>query len=51
VFERHLARNGTLVLKFFLNVSKDEQKKRFLERTTNRPRIEFSAADVNERAH
>ena len=31
-FERHLARNGTLILKFFLNVSKDEQKKRFLER-------------------
>ncbi len=31
-FERYLARNGTLVLKFFLNVSKEEQKKRFLER-------------------
>src|SRR5215472_5270919 len=31
-FERHLARNGTLILKFFLNVSKDEQKRRFLER-------------------
>ena len=31
-FERYLARNGYLVLKFFLNVSRDEQKKRFLER-------------------
>ena len=34
-FERHLVRNGTLILKFFLNVSKDEQKKRFLERLDN----------------
>ena len=31
-FERHLVRNGTVILKFFLNVSKDEQKRRFLER-------------------
>ena len=31
-FERHMARNGTMILKFFLNVSRDEQKKRFLER-------------------
>src|SRR5262245_16887813 len=31
-FERYLARNGTLILKFFLNVSKQEQKRRFLER-------------------
>ena len=31
-FERHLSRNGTLILKFFLHISKDEQKKRFLER-------------------
>src|SRR5215471_2276792 len=31
-FERHLVRNGTVVLKFFLNISKDEQKARFLER-------------------
>ena len=31
-FERHLARNGTLVLKFFLHVSKEEQRKRFLAR-------------------
>ena len=31
-YERYLVRNGTLILKFFLNVSKKEQKKRFLER-------------------
>lgn len=49
-FERHLVRNGTVVLKFFLNVSKGEQKKRFLERL-DRPEKnwKFSAADVTER--
>jgi polyphosphate kinase 2 (PPK2 family) len=31
-FERHLARNGTRIVKFFLNISKEEQRKRFLER-------------------
>jgi PPK2 family polyphosphate:nucleotide phosphotransferase len=51
-FERHLVRSGTVVLKFFLNVSKEEQKKRFLERL-DRPEKnwKFSAADVAERAH
>ncbi|HVJ82566.1 MAG TPA: polyphosphate kinase 2 family protein [Planctomycetia bacterium] len=51
-FERHLARNGTTVLKFFLNVSKAEQKKRFLERL-DRPEKnwKFSAADIAERGH
>ncbi|MDK0748941.1 polyphosphate kinase 2 family protein, partial [Clostridium perfringens] len=34
-FERHLSRNGTKILKFFLNVSKDEQKQRFLARLEN----------------
>jgi len=34
-FERHLTRNGTVVLKFFLNISKDTQQKRFMERLTN----------------
>jgi PPK2 family polyphosphate:nucleotide phosphotransferase len=34
-FEKHLTRNGTLILKFFLHISKDEQKRRFLERLTN----------------
>jgi PPK2 family polyphosphate:nucleotide phosphotransferase len=51
-FERHLARNGTLILKFFLNVSKDEQKKRFLERIDEPAKNwKFSAADVKERTH
>ena len=51
-FERHLVRNGTVVLKFFLNVSKDEQKRRFLERL-NRPEKnwKFSPADLAERGH
>jgi PPK2 family polyphosphate:nucleotide phosphotransferase len=50
--ERYLARNGVVVLKFFLNVSKDEQKKRFLERL-DRPEKnwKFSAADARERQH
>ncbi|MDP2409225.1 MAG: polyphosphate kinase 2 family protein [Pseudolabrys sp.] len=49
-FERHLARNGTLVLKFFLNLSLDEQRKRFLERI-DQPgkRWKFSMGDVSER--
>jgi PPK2 family polyphosphate:nucleotide phosphotransferase len=50
-FERHLARNGTLVLKFFLNISKKEQKKRFLERLDNPEKHwKFSTADLKERA-
>jgi len=48
--EQHLVRNGTIVLKFFLNVSRDEQKRRFLERI-ERPEKnwKFSPADVEER--
>ena len=50
--ERHLVRNGTLVLKFFLNVSKKEQRKRFLERLENPDkRWKFSASDMAERAY
>jgi PPK2 family polyphosphate:nucleotide phosphotransferase len=51
-FERHLVRNGTLILKFFLNVSKDEQKRRFLERL-ERPEKnwKFSPSDLAERGH
>jgi PPK2 family polyphosphate:nucleotide phosphotransferase len=51
-FERHLARNGTLVLKFFLNVSKKEQRQRFLERL-ERPEKnwKFSFGDLEERKH
>ncbi len=51
-FERYLSRNGIVVVKFFLNVSKEEQKKRFMERI-NMPEKnwKFAAADVKERAH
>jgi PPK2 family polyphosphate:nucleotide phosphotransferase len=50
--ERYLSRNGTKVCKFFLNVSKDEQKKRFQERL-DRPdkHWKFSASDAAEREH
>lgn len=49
-FEKHLARNGTLVLKFFLNVSRDEQRKRFLDRIEEPgKRWKFSMGDVAER--
>lgn len=49
-YERHLARNGTLILKFFLNVSRKEQKKRFLERLTRPEKHwKFNAADLEER--
>jgi PPK2 family polyphosphate:nucleotide phosphotransferase len=48
--ERHLARNGTLVLKFFLNISRDEQRKRFLERIDQPDkRWKFAMSDVKER--
>ena len=49
-FERHLARNGTLILKFFLNVSQDEQRRRFLDRVEEpAKRWKFSMGDVAER--
>jgi PPK2 family polyphosphate:nucleotide phosphotransferase len=49
-FERYLTRNGTVVRKFFLHVSKDEQKKRFLERLDNPDKNwKFSANDATER--
>jgi len=49
-FERYLSRNGVLVRKFFLNVSKKEQKKRFLERlNTPEKNWKFAAGDVAER--
>jgi len=48
--ERHLARNGTVVVKFWLNVSKGEQKRRFLSRIDEpHKNWKFSAADVKER--
>ncbi|HOU20841.1 MAG: polyphosphate kinase 2 family protein [Kiritimatiellae bacterium] len=50
--ERYLSRNGVLILKFFLHVSKKEQKKRFLERIENPDKNwKFSAGDVAEREH
>ncbi len=49
-FERYLSRNGIVVRKFFLHVSRDEQKKRFLERVDNPDKNwKFSAADAKER--
>jgi PPK2 family polyphosphate:nucleotide phosphotransferase len=51
-FEKYLVKNGIVVIKFFLNVSKEEQKKRFLKRI-NLPEKnwKFSLADAKERAH
>lgn len=49
--EKHLARNGTVILKFWLNVSKDEQKARFLSRLEEpQKNWKFEAADLAERA-
>jgi PPK2 family polyphosphate:nucleotide phosphotransferase len=49
-FERHLSRNGTVVRKFFLNLSKEEQRKRFLSRIDEPEKNwKFSMADVHER--
>jgi PPK2 family polyphosphate:nucleotide phosphotransferase len=51
-FERHLDRNGTTIVKFFLHVSKAEQKRRFMARLDQPTKLwKFSAADVTERAH
>ncbi|MEH2483108.1 PPK2 family polyphosphate:nucleotide phosphotransferase [Nitrobacteraceae bacterium AZCC 2146] len=50
-FEKYLARNGTVVLKFFLNVSKEEQRLRFLDRLDEPAKNwKFSMADIGERA-
>jgi PPK2 family polyphosphate:nucleotide phosphotransferase len=49
--ERYLARNGTVILKFFLNISKEEQRKRFLDRLEQPSKNwKFSMSDVTERA-
>lgn len=51
-FERYLGNNGVVVRKFFLNVSRKEQKNRFLERIENPDKNwKFSSADVKEREH
>lgn len=50
--EKYLTRNGTIVRKFFLHVSKEEQKKRFLERIDNPEKNwKFSSADAKERGY
>jgi PPK2 family polyphosphate:nucleotide phosphotransferase len=51
-FEKYLHRNGTIVIKFFLNVSKEEQKERFIERIDDPDKNwKFSAADAKERGY
>jgi PPK2 family polyphosphate:nucleotide phosphotransferase len=51
-FEKNLADNGTIILKFFLNVSKKEQKKRFLERIDDTSKNwKFSLSDLKERTY
>ena len=51
-FERHMARSGTVIRKFFLNVSKKEQKNRFLARLDQPEKNwKFSAADIHERKY
>jgi PPK2 family polyphosphate:nucleotide phosphotransferase len=50
-FERYLSRNGTVILKFFLHISKEEQRKRFLDRLEEPSKNwKFSMGDVTERA-
>lgn len=51
-FEQHVSENGTIVLKFFLHLSKEEQKVRFLERIDNPEKNwKFSFGDINERGY
>lgn len=51
-FEQHLRRNGTLILKFFLHISKDEQRRRFLKRLKDPSRYwKFSPSDLVERGY
>jgi len=51
-FEKNVSDNGTVIMKFFLNVSKQEQKKRFLERIDDPSKNwKFSLSDLKERAH
>jgi polyphosphate kinase 2 (PPK2 family) len=51
-FEQHLVRNGTVILKFFLNLSFEEQRRRFLERIGDpNKHWKFSESDLAERGH
>ena len=50
--EKHLARNGTVIVKFWLNVSKQEQKNRFISRIDDQSKNwKFSSGDVKERGY
>lgn len=49
-FEKHMSRNGTIIIKFFLNLSKEEQRQRFIQRLTDETKFwKFSDADLVER--
>jgi len=51
-FERHMVRNGTAIIKLFLNVSPEAQRKRFIKRLTKPHKLwKFSVGDLEERAH
>ena len=51
-FEKYLYENGTIIIKFFLHVSKEEQKKRFLQRIERKSKNwKFSASDIEERKY
>ncbi|DAC71641.1 MAG TPA: polyphosphate kinase 2 family protein [Thermoplasmata archaeon] len=51
-YERHLVKNGTLILKFFLNISKEEQKRRLMERLENKEKYwKFALSDLAERRY
>lgn len=51
-FEKYLYENGTIIIKFFLHVSKEEQKKRFLERIEDKSKNwKFAEADLKERSY
>ena len=51
-FEHHLVRNGTVILKFFLHISKNEQEKRLVERLNNPDKYwKFSDTDIKEREY
>jgi len=51
-FEKNLVQNGTIILKFFLHLSKDEQRQRFIDRIDDpKKNWKFSAADAKERGH
>ncbi len=51
-YEKHLARNGTVIVKFFLNVSREEQKNRFIARLEDpKKNWKFAESDLSERGH